>query len=442
MGGLQAIAKTARAASLMRTHAAAAAAAYSACWTTDPRLLPLPPAPAVEAAAAAAVSDELAATWTPAATWRQGLWHARVRTHAGADADELQLHAARDATGVHLARVALALPPAFAELQELSHDAAAAVAFEVQDPSKLAKLLRRERLHADRRAAQQQQLESPSAATGAGDAAQQRFMDVTLARAGAGQLAPRPSSECVVRAAVERASAAAAAEGVGVAPRLLVRGRRHGCPATPPKRRGDHGTMNGSCGASPCGRQDLGCGTGALLLSALHLLRAREGSGATAGATGVGLDIDAAALADARVNAAALGELGAVWARGDFGKLHQGGSGADAEAALRRRPFHAVLCNPPYLRTRAGAGRATGESARALYGGEDGLRAYAALAASLGACDPPLLSPGGALCLQLSGAARAAAAVEALFAAQRFVVVARERDGRGVLRCLVLQRSN
>ena len=284
------------------------------------------------------------------------------------------------AGGAHLALVALQLPPSLAALR----GAAAPSAFAVDVPAKFAKALRRDALRAERLAAQTGPAEDEDETA--------QFMGLRL-RVGGDQLRPRESSAALVHAALEALRA-----GGAHAPRVL----------------------------------DLGTGCGALLLACLTQL--------PGDATGCGVDLDAAALEYARGNADAV--LGAeakrvTLLRADFGQLHAPAT----RAALAS--YHAVLCNPPYLRD-AGAddGRVTAEARRALYAGADGDAAYAALAASLALAQPPLLAPGGVLALQLPGGAGAArtAGIVALFASAGFRVAAERRDDRGMLRCLVLQQ--
>jgi release factor glutamine methyltransferase len=308
--------------------------------------------------------------------------HTTASSGAGDDRDSA-------ASGAHIALVSLALPPSLAALR----GADAPTCFTVDTPAKFGKAMKREALHAARAADLANADADADAAAGDGStapAALVSFCGVAL-RVSSEQLRPRPSSEPVVRAGVAAAARHAA-------PRVL----------------------------------DLGCGTGALLLAALAAL--------PADATGVGVDIDAPALALALENAHAAG-CGARVAllRADFGQLHA----PRVRAALHASGYHALLCNPPYLRAAAGATRVTRERPAALYGGADGLRAYHALACSLRAAAPPLLAPGGVLVLQLpgSGGDGARDRVAALFGANGFAVAGEERDARGVCRALLLQQD-
>jgi len=295
------------------------------------------------------------------------------------------------AGGAHLALVQLRLPESLAALRGPD----APTAFAADTPAKFAKALRRDALRGERLLAQDAQHEAAAAADDDGGGACVPFMGLQL-RVGGEQLRPRASSAAVVHAALAGLAAAGGAD----APRVL----------------------------------DLGTGCGALLLATLAAL--------PAAATGCGVDLDADALRYARANAAAA--LGAAAAerrvallRADFGRLHA----PAVRAALAPGGYHALLCNPPYLRDAAGGdGRVTPEARAALYAGPDGDAAYAALAASLAAAQPPLLAPGGVIALQLPGAAGAArvAGIAAHFARAGFRVAKEVRDQRGVLRCLLL----
>lgn len=125
---------------------------------------------------------------------------------------------------------------------------------------------------------------------------------------------------------------------------------------------------------------DLGTGSGCLLVALLsELPRAR----------GLGIDRSAGAAAAARANAAANG----VGARAAFL------CGDWAEAVKAR--FDLVVSNPPYIPARAVAGLAPEVSRHdprlALDGGDDGLDAYRAILAAL----PRLLAPGGCAVLEI-----------------------------------------
>jgi release factor glutamine methyltransferase len=147
---------------------------------------------------------------------------------------------------------------------------------------------------------------------------------------GPGALVPRPDSETLIEAAVDRFGAAG--------PRTIL---------------------------------DLGTGPGTLLLAALDQWP---------GARGLGVDASERALAYARRNAERLGLAG----RAEF---RIGGWAAGIEG-----PFDLVLCNPPYVAQGDALPRdvAEWEPHEALVAGEDGLSDYRRLAAEL----PRLLGEG------------------------------------------------
>ena len=159
---------------------------------------------------------------------------------------------------------------------------------------------------------------------------------------------------------------------------------------------------------------DLGTGTGCLLLAVLW---------ERPGATGIGADIDPAAVATAAANAEALGLAG----RAQFRV-------ADWTNGLSGR-YDVILSNPPYIPRREIAGLAPEvarhDHRRALDGGVDGLDAYRALARRIG----PLLADGGVAILEI-GADQAATAA-AILERANLKVEAPVRDLAGRDRCLV-----
>jgi release factor glutamine methyltransferase len=159
---------------------------------------------------------------------------------------------------------------------------------------------------------------------------------------------------------------------------------------------------------------DLGTGTGCLLLALLSECPA---------AIGFGTDIATGAIRTARNNAAELGFADrARFFVGDWG------------GALSGR-FEAIVANPPYI--------GTGELAqlppevrlydpqRALDGGDDGLRAYRAIASD----SPAMLASGGVLAVEVGGGK--APGVAAIFKARGLTIDAVECDLAGVERCVV-----
>lgn len=121
---------------------------------------------------------------------------------------------------------------------------------------------------------------------------------------------------------------------------------------------------------------DLGTGTGAILIALLRELPE---------ARGVGTDIAPEALAVARLNAERLGVMERIdLVEADFAVAPDG-------------PFHAVVANPPYIRSEA-IGMLAKEvrdhdPRLALDGGADGLAAYRSILSRIDA----LLAPGGFL---------------------------------------------
>ena len=306
-----------------------------------------------------------------------------VRTHAERDARQLAQRlpvlgiAAKVPGGIHMSLTSLELPP---ELR----GGVVQSAFTDAVPRKFEKTMTRETLHARRR---RQAASEPAAGESVVEFSGLAFTVPTQ------QLRPRPSSECLVDAAVRAAQSS----------------------------------------SRPACILDLGCGCGALMLSALHAL--------PEGAAAVGIDIDAAALEAARANAAAIlgptqGKERAVQLlHGDFSQLHTPG----LRSQLPADGVSIVVCNPPYLREAAARGRTTDESSTALFAGPDGLSAYRSVVASLVQAVPPLLRPDGLLILQLPASSVALRAVQQI-CVQHGLRPAGEPvlDGRGVARALVL----
>lgn len=146
-------------------------------------------------------------------------------------------------------------------------------------------------------------------------------------------------------------------------------------------------------GPVPARILDLGTCSGCLLLTLLA---------EWPGATGLGVDISAAALAVARENARALGLAGrAAFRLGDWCEGVTGG-------------FGLVVANPPYIAeaelTALAPEVRLHEPAAALSGGPDGLDAYRRIAAGVG----PLIAPGGLLLLEIGPSQ--AGAVRRIFA--------------------------
>jgi len=163
---------------------------------------------------------------------------------------------------------------------------------------------------------------------------------------------------------------------------------------------------------------DLGTGSGCLLLALLSELPS---------ARGLGVDRGAAALEVARHNAAGLGMAGrARFREGDWGQGLEG-------------LFDLIVSNPPYVARGDAASLepevVTYEPAEALFAGGDGLEAYRAL---LPDC-ARLLAADGVVCLEIGQGQ--APAVTSLARQQGFRLVASRADLAGIVRCLVLQWS-
>jgi release factor glutamine methyltransferase len=158
---------------------------------------------------------------------------------------------------------------------------------------------------------------------------------------------------------------------------------------------------------------DLGTGSGALLLAALA---------EWPGASGIGIDRSAAALAVAADNADRLGMA-------DRAEMRAGGWGGTGEA------FDLLLCNPPYIESGAPLPRdvAAHEPHGALFAGADGLDDYRTLAPLLAG----QIAPGGVACIEIG--ANQAAAVTALLASCGLGATIR-RDLAGHDRCIVVSR--
>ncbi len=159
---------------------------------------------------------------------------------------------------------------------------------------------------------------------------------------------------------------------------------------------------------------DLGTGSGCLLLSLLHEFP---------GASGVGVDISARALAVARGNAADLGLPGrAAFVCGDWFAPVAG-------------QFNLIVTNPPYIREDEAPFLQPElrdyEPPEALFGGADGLGAYRRILAAA----PAHLEAGGTLLMEIG--AGQAADVMALAREAGFASLSVRRDLDGRDRCII-----
>ena len=182
---------------------------------------------------------------------------------------------------------------------------------------------------------------------------------------------------------------------------------------------------------APLSVLDLGTGSGCLLLALLSELPA---------ATGLGLDISAAALDVARRNARNLGLSDrARFEVGDWAEDWPGGWPGDLGAGSADS-WQVIVSNPPYI-TDNEIGDLAPEVARydpklALTAGSDGLDAYRKLLPRAAR----LLERGGVLALEVGRGQQDA--VTALLAASGLTPLSRYRDLGGIERCLLATRGN
>ena len=241
-------------------------------------------------------------------------------------------------------------------------------------PSKFLKLLRRENILYERLKAKEVTVTGRDSVVDDMDGAQvlqkMQFMGLDI-QVSDSALTPRASSSLVVRQAILEMQQKRAISGAA-GRRDAQEGRsRTGCVRV----------------------LDLGCGSGALLLATLTGLQSVSMS-----AIGVGVDLDERALGTAEINAARNGQPACAWVRADFGQLHtqtvrhlltnaiQGCESSQADVSNvgpRGGLFDVILCNPPYLSSRAAAGRVTGEGRDVLVGGLTGMEPYIAICNSV-----------------------------------------------------------
>ncbi|HEX6957190.1 MAG TPA: peptide chain release factor N(5)-glutamine methyltransferase [Ferrovibrio sp.] len=164
---------------------------------------------------------------------------------------------------------------------------------------------------------------------------------------------------------------------------------------------------------------DFGTGSGCLLLALLHELPA---------AAGLGIDRSAAALAIAEANAARLGlSARARFRQGDWG------AGLDGR-------FDILIANPPYIETAAIDGLepevAHHEPRLALDGGADGMAAYRRLIPDLAR----LAAPNAAVALEVGQGQDVA--VAGLLEAAGFGEIAVKADLAGIGRAVLARQAN
>lgn len=201
---------------------------------------------------------------------------------------------------------------------------------------------------------------------------EKEFMGLTF-KVTADTLVPRPDTEILVQAAVERLKAM---KGEAKAPEdeALADGEEASSAA-------DRDEAAADVSQEPLRIADIGTGSGAICLSVLRYL---------AGTVADTVDISPAARAVAEENAASLGLADRV-------TFHTG----DLLQPLRGMTFAAILSNPPYIPEADIAGLAPEvrlkEPHTALSGGQDGLDFYRRLAKDA----PAMLVPGGFMAFEV-----------------------------------------
>jgi len=201
---------------------------------------------------------------------------------------------------------------------------------------------------------------------------EKEFMGLTF-KVTADTLVPRPDTEILVQAAVERLKAM---KGEAKAPEdeALADGEEASSAA-------DRDEAAADVSQEPLRIADIGTGSGAICLSVLRYL---------AGTVADTVDISPAARAVAEENAASLGLQDRV-------TFHTG----DLLQPLRGMTFAAILSNPPYIPEADIAGLAPEvrlkEPHTALSGGRDGLDFYRRLAKEA----PAMLVPGGFMAFEV-----------------------------------------
>lgn len=203
---------------------------------------------------------------------------------------------------------------------------------------------------------------------------EKEFMGLTF-KVTADTLVPRPDTEILVQAAVERLKAM---KGEKTATGVLADESAAEEPAEGQPAGGADAEQEV---AEPLHIADIGTGSGAICLSVLHYL---------ADTVADTVDISPAARAVAEENAASLGLADRV-------TFHTG----DLLQPLRGMTFAAILSNPPYIPEADIAGLAPEvrlkEPHTALSGGQDGLDFYRRLAKEA----PAMLVPGGFMAFEV-----------------------------------------
>jgi methylase of polypeptide subunit release factors len=206
---------------------------------------------------------------------------------------------------------------------------------------------------------------------------------------------------------------------------------------------------------------DIGCGSGALLLSLIHeynhsKIDQTNVKNSPLLVSGCGIDIDDVALTYAEKNYREIfkgrsrGESSnceedVQWFNADFTKLQKEHKRL-CGIASSWGDFDMVVCNPPYLSQKAGSGRVTAEGEVALIGGKSGLEAYESICKGILQCEEgqravsirPLLSPTAWIVFQTPGGDRGKQRVAELVKSMGFELI--EGSAFSNRRCLVIRR--
>ena len=206
---------------------------------------------------------------------------------------------------------------------------------------------------------------------------------------------------------------------------------------------------------------DIGCGSGALLLSLIHeynhsKIDQTSVKNSPLLVSGCGIDIDDLALTYAERNYREIfkgrgrGETSdyeedVQWFNADFTKLRKEHIRL-CGIASSWGDFDLVVCNPPYLSQKAGSGRVTAEGEVALIGGKSGLEAYESICKGILQCEEgqravsirPLLSPTAWIVFQTPGGDRGKQRVAELVKSMGFELI--EGSAFSNRRCLVIRR--
>ena len=197
---------------------------------------------------------------------------------------------------------------------------------------------------------------------------------------------------------------------------------------------------------------DIGCGSGALLLSIInefHLSEQSDNESVYPRIGGVGIDIDSRALLSARQNTEAIclkenqSKHPIFWHQVDFTRLCDENRRFSLNGSEEWGPFDVVVCNPPFLSERASGGRITSEGKGSLVGGRSGLEAYESICKGIvdcerSECSRPLLTSEAVIIFQTPGGDNGRRRVAQTVTKLGFEIVDGMGDNR---RCLVVKRK-